>query len=295
MVRPRGTLALVAVTVLLAPAILAQKAPPPGLPDLLRLGAEYAASYAPKISGVTLEEQLMLIEVSGTGMRTPIRVTSDVVLLNLNGRLMSLRDLFTVDGKALRERTPRITEALATPSAASWLAAQGYAREHAAHLLSNVVLWYSDPLQALEFIAPDTQKRLTYKLEGNKRLNGVQTMGVGYKETAIPNTNSIIGTPSSPLSSGRFYLDPATGAIHQTELWIQSDSDTARVQVVYAPDAKLGLLLPREASHTFEQREGGTGFNRAGSGGGTSRLRFESTAKYSNARHTPIDFGRIVR
>jgi hypothetical protein len=67
------------------------------------------------------------------------------------------------------------------------------------------------------------------------------------------------------------------------------------VQVVYAPDAKLGLLLPREASHTFEQREGGTGFNRAGSGGGTSRLRFESTAKYSNARHTPIDFGRIVR
>jgi hypothetical protein len=104
-----------------------------------------------------------------------------------------------------------------------------------------------------------------------------------------------MGTPSNPASSGRIWIDAATGAIHQTELWIQSDSDVARIQVLYAPDAKLGLLLPREANHTFEEYERGTGLSNMGAGGSGRRLRFESSAKYSNAQYTPIDLRKIAR
>ena len=94
--------------------------------------------------------------------------------------------------------------------------------------------------------------------------------------------------PGDPLASGRFWVEPGTGRIHQTEFWPQSATDTARVQVQYAPDEKLGVLLPRSASHTFETRERGTDIR------GTrrrlfTRLNFESTATYANPRYTPID------
>ena len=105
----------------------------------------------------------------------------------------------------------------------------------------------------------------------------------------------MLGTPSNPQSSGRFWIDPATGAIHQTELWVQSDTDTARIQIVYAPDAKLGMLLPREATQTFESRERSAGLNSMSSSAAQSKLSFESTAKYSNATYVAIDLSRVVR
>ena len=170
------------------PVVGAQKASAPALADLLRLGAEYAAAYAPKVSGVTLEEQLALIEISGGQMGVPEHLTSDLVLLNTNGHVLGLRDPFEVNGKALRERQPRITKLLAAPTAASWQTVQGFARENAQYLRANVVVWYSDPALALQFILASNQPRLMYKLEGTKKLNGVQTFGVGFKETAAPGT-----------------------------------------------------------------------------------------------------------
>ena len=66
------------------------------------------------------------------------------------------------------------------------------------------------------------------------------------------------------------------------------------MQVQYAPDEKLGVLLPRSASHTFETRERGTNIDRTGDGYST-RLNFESTATYSNPRYTPIDLNRMAK
>ena len=68
-----------AVTIAIGTSIGARQAAAPALPDLLRLGAAYAATYATKISGVTLEEQLLLVDVSGRIMTAPQRITSDVV------------------------------------------------------------------------------------------------------------------------------------------------------------------------------------------------------------------------
>ena len=124
-------------------------------------------------------------------------------------------------------------------------------------------------------------------------MNGAQVYGLGFKETDKDPSASILQMPGDPLASGRVWVEPGTGRIHQTEFWPQSSTDTARVQVQYAPDQKLGILLPRSASHTFETRERGTGFNGNADGGYSTRLSFESTATYSNPRYTPIDLNRM--
>jgi len=179
--------------------------------------------------------------------------------------------------------------ALLNPTDANWQLAQRYVRENANLLMHNMVVWYSDPTLALQFIAPPNQSRLTYKLEGNKKINGVQVYGVGFKEPK-DGTPILDKVPGRAESSGRIWVDPATGGVHMTELWVQSQTDTVRVQVNFAPEAKLDMLLPRSATHSFEWREYGS--TTASVGRAPMKLSFETSAEYRNATYRPIDLGR---
>jgi hypothetical protein len=266
----------------------------PAVPDLLGKGAGYVAQYRTKASGLAVDEQLLLSELSGQ-RPPPRRLASDLVLINVQERLMGLRDPYAIDTKAVRDRQARIVKALAEPTSAAWQQVQGFTREGAHLFMANVVLWYSDPVLALRFIEKEHQPRMTYKLEGRKKTNGVEVYGVGFKENREERKVYLLDTPDNPYSSGRIWIDPATGAVHQTELWVQSDTAVARVTVLYAPDAKLNLLVPREASHSFEMRERGSGIANMGSGGASNAVKYESNAKYTNAQLTPIDLARISR
>jgi hypothetical protein len=146
---------------------------------------------------------------------------------------------------------------------------------------------------ALRFIEPDHQGRMTYKLEGRKKIDGVQVYGIGFKENREERKVYLLDTPDNPWCSGRIWIEPATGAIHLTELWVQSDTAVARVQVTYAMDAKINLLVPRDATHTFEMHEKGTGMTNMGAGGAGLGMTFESSAKYTNAQFTPLDLSKI--
>ena len=265
------------------------------LSEGVRKAAEYVAAYRVKVSGASLEERLLLTELDPARRQAPQRIDSDVVLLNITDRLLSLRDLFAIDTRALRPREPRIVTRLAPPTQAGWQAAQEFSRENANYLLANVVLWFSDPVIALRFIEAEHQPRMTYTLDGRKRINGVQVSGIRFQERLEKDTIYLLDTPGNPRASGRIWIDPATGAIHQTELWIESKTDTARIQVVYAPDTALGMLLPREATATFDARERGTGITSMGSGGAGTRMTFDAIATYANARYTPIDLSKITK
>jgi hypothetical protein len=119
----------------------------PALDEVLRRGATYVSEYAGKLSGTTLEELMLLSENSGNRLIPPRRIASDLLLLRINqeGRIFGLRDPYAIDTKPLRERRPRIANALAEPTTDSWQVAQNHAREHAVYLGHNVVLWFSDP------------------------------------------------------------------------------------------------------------------------------------------------------
>jgi hypothetical protein len=266
----------------------------PSVEQLVTAATAYLKTYAQKVSGVTLDEELMLTENAMAVRATPVRLSSNVTLLNVGGEMLGMRDVFAVDTRTLRENEPRIARVLAEPTPATWQTAQQYARENAVYLRANVVLWFSDPVLVMRCLNDRARPRLTFKVEGSKRLNGVQVYGLGFKETDKEPSNSILQMPSDPLVSGRFWVEPGTGRIHQTELWPQSDVHTARAQIVYAPNEKLGVLLPQSALFNFETRERGSGISGTGGGGNSARITFESTAKYANPRYTPIDLSRFA-
>ena len=283
-----STLVAGALTIQLS--AVAQKAEAPSADALRKIAGQYVESYGRRVSGVSLDELFMLIETSGGQTRVPLRIASDVILVALDKQIVGLRDPYAIDTRKLREHEPRIVQLLKEPTQANVNLAQQQIRANAIQLQHNVVIWYSDPMLAMQFMAAVNQPNLTYKVDGDKKMNGVQVYGVSFKEGK--DGPRILNTiPGNAQSSGRFWIDAATGAIHMTELWVQSDTDIVRVKVTFAPDAKLGLVLPRSAAASFEWREFG---NRNTNPVGTApiKLSFEANAEYKNPQYTPIDLTR---
>ncbi|MCX6543699.1 MAG: hypothetical protein NTV05_04710 [Acidobacteria bacterium] len=284
-VRSAATL-LVGIAVL-GPPVAAQKGSASA--DVVRAAAEYLAAYAPRISGVSLEEEYTMLEVPGGRLANTRRITSDVVLLNLAGKVIALRDAFAIDSNPLRKREPRITALLAKPTSAAWGQAQAYAAESFRHLQAELILSANEPTLALQLIAPENQSRVSYKIDGRKRLDGVEVVGLRFQEPKTKNPSYIIKTPGNAEASGRLWIDPLTGRIHQTELSLQSPSESARIAVTYAFNPALDLWLPASMSDTYEMTERTAGLQNMGAGGFNSRMSFDCRATYSNPRLTPID------
>lgn len=275
----------------------------PTLDEVLARAAEYHAAYVQQVSGVSLEEHIHLIDTAGGARQYNVRLSSDVVLVNTSGQVHALRDLFAIDTRPTRDREPRILQLLgapATPTIKDWQTVIALPQQGAHHFLLDIVVKVNAPTSALQFIAATNQPNLKYRLDGRKTMNGVPVVGVRFEEPAKQDHQYMLHTRSNARASGRFWVDPKTGAIHQTELWVESKWETAQVSVKYAPNEKLGLLLPSEMNDTYEEREGSGGPHRLGQGTdpgdtNTTQWALESRATYSNVTFAPVNLTRLGR
>jgi len=274
---------LIALIAILAAAAQQQ----PDVETLLKATQTYAEKYLDTVSGVSLDETMVLLDTSGAMRRTPQRLSADLILVRFEDGLIGLRDLYAVDTRKLRERSPRVVDALLKPTQENVDRAQKYVREHAAHLMHNSVVWYTDPVLGVQYALPAHAKKLTYSIEGEKKINGVRTIGLGFKE-AEAGPHVLEHVPGNAVSRGRLWVDPDTGAIHTTELWVQSQTDIVRVTVNFAPDKALNWILPSKSSFNLEWREYGNRFNSV-VGGSQEKLSFEGNAEYTKATYTKID------
>ncbi len=288
--------AVLLIPVLLSIPLEAQKVPP--VADLLRVARQYLASYGSLISGVTLEEEYMLRDVSRGRLGLTRRITSDVVLVGDSGSILCLRDPFAVDTNPLRDRAPRIMTLLAKPGEVAWARAMDYTREFIKYFEDNLILRLNQPTLALQVLGPDNQTRVTCKIDGQKKIGGVETVVLKFQETKTKEAVYILDTPGKAIASGKFWIDPATGRIHRTELSMQSESEGAHIVVDYAYEAALDIWLPSSMTETYQATERvGTGMGMKSSGedaqsvgsAGIASRSFDCRAAYSNARRTPIN------
>jgi hypothetical protein len=264
---------------LAAPAAAQKDVPVAGV---LRATSDYLATYVPKVSGLTLMEEYTLLDVTGGRMVSTQRLTSDVVLINLSGKVLALRDAYAIDANPLRERQPRITALLAKPTLAGWDQAQAWAAETARYMMDTLVARSNDPTLALQFADAANQSRVTYRIDGRKKMDGVEVVGLRFQETKTPGDAYIVVTPEKALASGRLWVDSASGQVHRTELSLQSEAESARIEVEYSRDAKLDLWIPKQMTDLYDVKER-TGTN------SYMRRSFQGRADYSNPRLTPID------
>ena len=262
------------------------------LDDVLKAGRAYVSAYAAKVSGTVLDERYTLIDASTGRMDVPTRVSSDLVILSVNGQPIALRDAYAINGAKIREAQPRIPALLAEPTMEKWEQVRTYARESQRHFMAEIVVRLHDPMLALRFIAPEDPSKFTFSLEGRKKMDGVEVVGLRFQENRGEHTKYVLGTRGNGAVAGKFWLEPATGVIHQTEFYLESKFETGRVVVTYANAKALDMWLPSKTVENYQEREDTGGPTGMGAGGVGRSSKLEATASYSNPRYTPIDLSK---
>ena len=158
------------------------------------------------------------------------------------------------------------------------VAAEGNADPAIAGLVDDIVWVHPGQINKLR---TENQANYTYKIEGNKTLNGVQTVVLRFNEKGKGH----LMTNASAL--GRYWIDPATGAVCQTELGFSSAGANIHGTVTFAKDKQLGVLVPSELSETVEASSPATGMNNMGGGGGARDAR-EGRATYTKYRRAGV-------
>lgn len=282
-----------AVTFAVAVVAVPHAAQDPAVAALLNTGNEYLTSYVQRASGASLDETYTLIEVSSGSMTVPVRITTDIVFVNVNGRLHSMREATAIAGAKIKDAGGRIVPLLANPTQAGWQQAQQHAQEVYRYMGSELIVRMNDPMLALHFIQPPVQGKFTYRLDGKKKVNGVDTVGLHFQETRGELTKYFMATRGNGYVTGRLWMDPSTGAVHGTEIWLESRTETARSNVTYAFHKDLNLLLPSRTSENYDTRPAPEGMINRGEGGYGARQSFQVNATYANPKHTPIDLTKI--
>jgi hypothetical protein len=232
------SLVLAAVPLLATTAITLQP-----LERTLGEAATYVAEYERTFSTVVSEELYVqrLRASQGGQIRETRRLRSDTLLANAgDAGWFWFRDVFEVDGRAVRERDSRLHDLFLKPSADSREQAGRITEESARFNLGALQRTINVPTLALLFLRTDEQRRSRFTLERMAKVDGREAVQVRFVEVAEPR---LIKTPDEAPAGGRVWIAPG-GEILRTELEIVTEGSRGLIRVTYARDEKLGMLVP---------------------------------------------------
>lgn len=259
---------LVAVCVaLLAAASSLVQAQEPSLDEVLDRAARYVERFHEELAGIVAEETYLqqIVNSSSNSIfsRRPEererRLRSDLLLIRPadGDRYVEFRDVFEVDGRPVRDREERLTRLFleASPSAVQQI--RRIIDESARYNIGRVVRTINTPTLPLMFLEGGNQPRFQFSrtaseapsIGGATRRNAdspvfrvsTEMWVIEYEEVA---RGTVVRTPEGVdlPARGRFWIDPAEGAVLMSELIVTNPDVRAtygrfrRFQVEVAED-----------------------------------------------------------
>ncbi len=254
---------------LLLPAIAA--AQEPSLDTVLARAADYVAAFHQQLSGIVAEESYSQeSRRPGLGAQRR-RLTSDflLVLPPRADRYVEFRDVFAVDGRAIRDRDERLFRLFLDPAAT---ADQAHAiiEESARLNIGGIPRNLNTPMLPLNFLLPAQQPRFRFR-RVNRRMPdltghgapaaGVATFRVTTDVWVIAFEESRRGTVIRSYeghdfpAAGRFWIDPASGAVLMSELVMERTGIHAVIDVSYQSEPLIGFRVPIEMRERYVTRD----------------------------------------
>jgi hypothetical protein len=247
---------------LIAVPVLAQT---PEIDAILDKAGDYVATYEKTFAGVVAEETYRQQVQGGRGrndargfpVETPGQrrdLRSDVLLVRApaGDRWMQFRDVFEVDGKPVRDRAERLTKLFLQPSASTQQQVDDIVASSARYNIGGVNRNVNVPVLALNVLDP--RNRAWFSFKGRKAGN---TFELEYQEERTGTLIRTAGDQAMP-SRGHFTIDAGSGSVLSSELVAESGSLRARIEVTYALDPGVNVLVPREMREKYALGDGST-------------------------------------
>ena len=239
----------------------------PELTDLLAKTAVYVSRFSNVFTSVVAEERYLQqatgrTAFSGSGRTATAssvgaqrrELVSDFLLIKLPDvdHWAPLRDVFQVDGQAVREREDRLLKLLTRPSDTAMAMTQAIIAESTRYNIGDVERTINMPLLTLGFLEGRQQARFTFKLEKADPSVREGAWAVSYRENEKP---TVVTTPDgrSLFASGTVWLLPG-GEIVQTEIAFLDAGLRANITTTFAFDERFGVEVPKEMNEIYTMR-----------------------------------------
>jgi hypothetical protein len=265
----------------------------PRLEDVLAAVGAYVRQYEASFSAVVSHEHYVQRARGEAGPQAR-QLRSDVALIAVGGaNWLFYRDVYEVDGKAIRDRADRLAELFKAPRPDSASQARIVLEEGARYNLGPITRTLNTPTQALAFLRPENQSRSMFTLHGRSNVDGVETYELRFRETASPR---MIVTRDNAAASGSIWVAVDSGAIIRSELRISSVGAAALLRVTYTRQPRLALWVPAKMVEQYEQEPSEpTDIGPFDSIIGRATLFIEGTATYTDFRQFAVDTKLIIR
>jgi VWFA-related protein len=240
---------------------------------------DYVEAYERQYSGLVAEE-----DYRQSASRTSVRLRSDFLLVKPENtdEWVSFRDVFEVDGVAVRDRDDRLKRLFLEPGVQIQTQLMAIQEESARYNIGNVERNVNLPLFTLRFLTPENRPRFRFKPAGQHQSAGVDVWRIEYDERARPTIITDRADRDMP-AKGWFLVDQMTGAIVESGLRVEELGLVAEIIVTFRRDPALGMWVPAKMEETYSTA-------RQSSMSGMPRMEpsIEGTASYSKFRRFQV-------
>ena len=250
----RTAIALVVVAFVVQPALRAQSDAP--LDQLLDRMGQYLLAYEAQLSSVVAEETFEQRIFGRIAAGKPRRLQSEIAFMRLpgNAEWLGFRDVRQVDGTPVNRPGLSISEVL-TSNGDDIKKALAIANASARYNL-GLPRTINLPTAPLDIIHPRYRDVHKFELLESESVAGIRTAVVGFHETTRP---TLVREPSGVdlVSSGRVWIEPATGKVWRVEWVYQEEKKRSngwpapKLRVEFQPDKELGFMVPVEMREVF--------------------------------------------
>lgn len=242
--------AIVAVACLQGAGAAAQP-PDPVVTGALAAAGRYVAEYERLWSSLVAEEDYT--QRLGTSKHAlSRRLRSDVLLVfDADFGFLGFRDVFEVDGRAVRGREQRLVNLFLKPQRDPLARARQIADESSRYNLNYDTVQLrrtiNMPLMALKFLRAGNQPRSTFHVDPRARAEANDIV-LTFTERARPR---LIESPDELPARGAFHVDPASGRISRSELSIRTGGTRIVIRVHHALNPRLNAWLPASMEEEY--------------------------------------------
>jgi hypothetical protein len=248
----------------------------PSLAQVLVRAAGYTRRLHAQLSAIVAEEAYRqelrtTLDSSIRPFSRPRRaLRSDLLLVNAapEQRYVEFRDVFEVDGVPVRDRSDRLTALFLEPLEKRRSRLAAIIAESARYNIGDIPRNINTPLLTLSFLLPESQSRFRFRRVQPWEPRLVATAMdhlaesaifrvttemwvVEFRETRRPTVIRTNERGDFP-ASGRFWLDPDTGAVLMSELQMDNQKINATINVSYQSEPLLGFLVPLEMRERYQ-------------------------------------------
>lgn len=247
----------------------------PSLATVLARAAAYVADFHRQLASIVAEERYVqdwtavrLGGVRRTSDPAHRVLLSDLLLVKPGGDApwMEFRDVFDVDGRAVRERSERLETMFLHPSPSTAGQISKILNESARFNIGDINRNVNTPLFPLQFIEAANQPRFRFKRTGDRRPKAMtgaaapadgafrvstEVWAIAYDEKQSGTMIKTAGLKDLP-SHGRFWIEPPTGRVLMSELMVENREIKAIIDVSFQSEPLLGLLVPIEMRERYD-------------------------------------------